>query len=145
MQVRPWPPKYYAHYAEISKQCKIRSLSKVVVTFYLRWRNEFQPFTAKNQRSNGWVNQRPGVWWEMAGIHFSISDNRFFFYTSKFATFWNAKTPCPSYVMSTSKQGKSSYIFQYFLPQCFFGTRNSDAHYFFHIYRYTVLVHYVRP
>ena len=98
MQVRPWPPKYYAHYAEISKQCKIRSLSKVVVTFYLRWRNEFQPFTAKNQRSNGWVNQRPGVWWEMAGIHFSISDKRFFFYTSKFATFWNAKTPCPSYV-----------------------------------------------
>ena len=143
MQVRPWPPKYYAHYAEISKQCKIRSLSKVVVTFYLRWRNEFQPFTAKNQRSNGWVNQRPGVWWEMAGIHFSISDKRFFLYTSNLLHFGMRKPL--ALAMSTSKQGKSSYIFQYFLPQCFSGTGNFDAHYFFPIYRYTVLVHYVRP
>ena len=41
-------------------QVKIWKLIKVVVTFYLRLRNEFQPFPAKNQASDWltqWLNQ----------------------------------------------------------------------------------------
>ena len=54
------------------------SITKVVVTFYLRLRNEFHSFPTKNQASNWmtcWVSQseRPGFWREMAGIHHGYS------------------------------------------------------------------------
>ena len=37
--------------------CQSLLLVKVVVTFYLRSRNEFQPFPAKNQASD-WLTQQ---------------------------------------------------------------------------------------
>ena len=51
--------------------------TKVVVMYYLRLRNEFQLFPAKKPGLLlvGLLRQRPGVWREMDGIHFSISDN----------------------------------------------------------------------
>ena len=56
--------------------------TKGVVSFYLKLKNEFQAFPTKYQASSwltcwvGSANQRPGFWWEMAGIHFSIQDKR---------------------------------------------------------------------
>ena len=54
-----------------SKYNFYQALPKVVVTFYLRLRNEFQPFPAKNQA--GQPIKRPGYG---LNSHFSISDKR---------------------------------------------------------------------
>ena len=55
-------------------------LPKVEVTFYLRLRNEFQTFLAKNQASD-WLTQQVNqletwFWREMIRIDFSISNQR---------------------------------------------------------------------
>ena len=44
---------------------------KVVVIFYLRLKNEFHSFPAKNQAYDWLANQMPVFWWD-----FSISDKR---------------------------------------------------------------------
>ena len=57
--------------------------TKVVDNFYLRLRNEFQPFPAKNQAIDWLTINQAGqpirglvFWREMAGINFSISDRK---------------------------------------------------------------------
>ena len=51
--------------------CQSLLLVKVVITFYLRSRNEFQPFTAKNQASD-WLTQQVDQLeaWVLAGNSF---------------------------------------------------------------------------